>query len=485
MTLHRRSSRPAAVVALATGLCLVAGCGTAAKKTDSAASGGTQTTTAATGTSSAPAAAPAGQKVKLSVVSLLPGSTKEAFKAFNDQVAIFEQAHPDIDVQPHEYEWKGTTFAAQLAGGTLPTVFEVPFTDARTLIGNKQVADLTAQVRQLPYAGTFNPSVLAQGQDSKGDIYALPKGAYGVGLQYNRALFTKAGLDPDKPPTTWDEVRADARAIASKTHQAGFALMGKSNTGGWNLAMLTYALGGRLETVDSSGKATVTLANPGTKAALQWLKQLRWSDNAMGSNFLLDWGSMNQAFAAGKVGMYLSGSDVYTNLVQANHVKPETYGLTVLPMSDSPDAGLLGGGTEVVVKASATDAEKAAAVKWMDFYYLSKLTDQQAAVRDAKTLVASKQPVGTPQLPLFDKATLDTYMSWISSYVDVPLGQMKGFTDNIFNQKLQPEPPVSTQALYGVLDTVVQKVLTDKGTNIDQLLAKTTPIAQQAVDKAS
>ena len=35
------------------------------------------------------------------------------------------------------------TFAAKLAAGTLPTVFEVPFTDARTLGDNGQLADLT------------------------------------------------------------------------------------------------------------------------------------------------------------------------------------------------------------------------------------------------------------------------------------------------------------------------------------------------------
>ncbi len=86
------------------------------------------------------------------------------------------------------------------------------------------------------------------------------------------------------------------------------------------------------------------------------LRAMRWEDNSLGSNVLLDWGSMNQAFAAGKVGMYISGADVYTALKQTNGVKPETYGLTVLPMSDSPDAALLGGGTEVAVKADATDA---------------------------------------------------------------------------------------------------------------------------------
>jgi multiple sugar transport system substrate-binding protein len=90
-----------------------------------------------------------GASVTISVVSLIPGSTPEAIQQFNDQVAQFEKANPKIKVKPVEYQWTGPTFAAKLAAGTLPTVFEVPFTDARTLGDNGQLADLTAEVKSL------------------------------------------------------------------------------------------------------------------------------------------------------------------------------------------------------------------------------------------------------------------------------------------------------------------------------------------------
>jgi len=169
----------------------------------------------------------AGGKTVLRVVSLLPGSEQEAFDAFDEQVAQFEAANPDIDIQPEEYEWKATTFAAQLAGGTLPDVFEIPFTDGKTLIENGQLADIDAQFRELPYAGDFNPNVLDAGTGADGKVYAIPaKSVYGIGLHYNRALFEQAGLDPDDPPTTWDEVRSDAKAIADATGQAGGVALG-------------------------------------------------------------------------------------------------------------------------------------------------------------------------------------------------------------------------------------------------------------------
>ena len=424
---------------------------------------------------------PGGSHVTLDVVSLKPGSEDSAFKAFAAQVAQFEVANPDITIKSHEYEWTGPTFAAQLAGGTLPDVFTIPFTDGKTLIENKQLANLDAQFQKLPYAKSFNPNVLQAGQGQDGKVYGIPYAAYGIGLQYNRALFTQAGLDPDKPPTTWAEVRADAKQIAEKTGQSGYATMSQSNTGGWQLTVATYARGGRVETVNGK-KATATLDNSATKASLEYLKKLRWDDNSMGSNFLYDWASINQAFAAGQIGMYTGGSDVYTSLVTSNAIKPADYGLTTLPLAGK-DSGVLGGGTLAAVNAKASDQVKAAAVKWIDFYYMKKLTDQDAAVLDAKTLSEAKQPVGTPSLPIFDRAAYDRSLVWIKDYVNIPTAQVQSFNDGIFDQPLVAEPSRSTQALYAALDTVVQAVLTDKNADIDALLAKANTDVQALLDR--
>ena len=418
-------------------------------------------------------------KVTLNVVGLLPGSKPEAQQALADLVTQFQTANPNITVKTHDYEWKATTFAADLAGGTLPTVFEIPFTDAKTLIANQQISDMQAYLSQLSYASSFNKNLLQYGQGDNGDVYAIPaKSVYAIGLHYNRDLFTQAGLDPSKPPTTWDEVRADAKAIATKTGQAGFAQMSQDATGGWQLTVDTYARGGRME----DGKKA-TLTNDATKAALQFLKDLRWTDNSMGANFSYDWSGINQAFAAGKIGMYTSGQDVYTSLVQTNNINPKSYGLTMIPLSGG-DSGVLGGGTMAAVSSKATNNEKAAAVKWIDFYYLSKYTNQAAAVKNAQTQVASKQPVGTPELPIFSQAQYQQYEDWIKPYVNVPLDQMTTFTSNVFSAKLVNEPAVATQDVYKSLDPVVQAVLTNKDANIDQLLSDANSKAQRAIDSA-
>lgn len=423
--------------------------------------------------------------VTISVASLIPGSSDAAVRQFNAQVAQFERKNPSIHVKSVEYQWTGPTFAAKLAAGTLPTVFTVPFTDARTLGENGQLADLTSLVRKLPYFGKYNPAVLAEGTTSAGKIVAVPTAAYAQALHYNRRLFKEAGLDPNKPPRTWGELRRDARQIAQRTGKAGYAEMAKDdNTAGWILTTMVYSLGGRMETgIGTSAKATVD--NKQAVTALNLIHTMRWTDNSMGSNFDYGWSDINQAFAAGNVGMYISGSDVYTNLVQASNVNPSIYGEATIPLAKSPTAGVLGGGTLAAVKPNVNAAEKAAAVKWIDFFYEQPLISKAQAVRNAQTLVASKQPVGVPALPVFNKTQYDLANTWIRSYINVPQNQMKPFTSRIFGEKLIPEPEASTQAVYHSLDAAVEAVLTNRSANIPQLLQQANSAAQSAIASGS
>jgi multiple sugar transport system substrate-binding protein len=420
-------------------------------------------------------------KVTISVASLRPGSSEDAKRQFNDNVALFEKQHPNIDVKPIEYAWNGATFAAQLAAGRLPTVFTVPFTDARTLGEHRQVADLTVAVKKYPYFKRFQKTIIAEATTAKGRIIGVPYAAYAQALHYNRDLFKQAGLDPNKPPTTWAQVRKYAKQISQRTGQAGYAQMGlNDNTAGWILTTVAYTLGGRMEAGRGTA-ATATLNNKYTVQALQLLKQMRWTDNSMGSTFDYTWPTINQAFAAGKIGMFINGSDIYTFLVQAANLDPKIYGIAPLPVAKSKNAGVLGGGSIAVVRPDTKGAKLDAAMKWIDFFYIEKLVKKTAALRDARILVANKQPVGVPAFPIFNKKQYDLANSWVKSYINVPIKQMNPFLKGVFKQNLYPEPAASTQSVYHALDPVVQAVFTDKNANISGLLADANDVAQKAI----
>jgi multiple sugar transport system substrate-binding protein len=467
MTSTRKRVAVAMAITLALGL--VAGC-----------SGDDDSDDAATG--SGGNGGDSDEKVTISVSNLPPETEAATRDAFLARVEEFEDANANITIEPNEWEWDAATFTTQLAGGTLPVTFEFPFTDGQALIARGQLADITAEVGELPYAEDFNPSVLQVVQDGDDKIYGVPSTAYGMGLHYNRTLFEEAGLDPDEPPTSWEEVREAAKAIADATGQAGYAEMTQDNTGGWILTTLTYAMGGRIQAGDGED-ISASVDNDATRQALEMLQAMRWEDDSMGDNLQFDWGGINDAFASGRVGMYVGGSDVYNSLVTENDVNPDEYGLTVLPL-EGDDAGVLGGGTIVGVRPDASEAERAAAVKWIDFFYMSKLTQEDQAVADAEALTASDGPLGTPTLPIFGEERLAESDAWIADYVNVPLEQMMSFKDNILDQELVPEPAIEAQATYAELDAVVQAVLTREDADIDDLLEQANDNVESLIASA-
>lgn len=458
----------------------------ACSSSDDAGADSTPAATAATeAASEAASEAPAADEpVTIKVAGLLPGAEQGAIDALNARVQEFQAMYPNITVEPVEYQWLATTFATMLAGGTLPNVFEIPLTDGRQLIANGQLADIDAQFKALPFAGEFNPDLLANGTGDDGKVYAIPaKSIYGVALHYNRNLFEKAGLDPNKPPTTWDEVREYAKTIHDKTGAAGYATMALDNSGGWQLAAAANSRGGVIQK-NEDGKYVATLNDPAVKAHLEWLKALRWDDDSILPRTDLGWAEINEAFAGEQLAMYTSGSDIYNALVENFGLTSDWgYGLTAIPTDNN--GGALAGGTMAAVTVDSTDAQKDAAVEWIDFWYLSKLLDQEQAVADAQTRTAATPPqaVGTPVLPIFSKDQYLKQQEWIKDFINVPLENMTGYTDVMFDQPLIPEASASVQEMYALLFPVVQAVLSDENADIDTLLNDANTQGQALLDQ--
>ena len=328
--------------------------------------------------------AAAHEPVTIIVGALRPGATQEAVDALYLQISEFEAKYPWITVQPEEYNWTAPTFTAALAAGTLPDVFTIPFTDGKGLIAQHQIVDIDARVRALGYADKFNPNVLVNGQDDDGKICAVPTAAYGMSLTYNRTLFTAAGLDPDKPPTTWDEVRTAAKTIAEKTGVAGYAEMATENTGGWQLTTSTYALGGRMEQVGADGKVDRDpqqrrRPRPPSSAS----RRCAGTTTAWAPRSTTRGARSTRPSRPARSGCSPAARTCTPAMVQNNSLKPDDYGITVIPL-DGSDAGVLGGGTLAAVNVVTTDAERDAAVNWIDFYYMQKLLTQEGAVADAQ-----------------------------------------------------------------------------------------------------
>ena len=416
----------------------------------------------ACGGSSPGSAAGAGDGVVTISVNGMPAATQTVDrKNFEDDVKAFEASHPKIRIDAREGQMDPTTFAAKLAGGQLEDVYYVYFTDPAGLIQRHQAKDITAELKDFPGLADIRPALQDVFRDAAGKVYGVPEGNYSLGLVYNRALFAKAGLDPDKPPATWDEVRTAAQKItALGDGVTGFAEYSKNNQGGWHLTSWIYSMGGEVA-AQQDGRWKAAFNSDAGRRALQMLHDMRWTDQSMGTRQLLEIPDVQKMMGSDKLGMYMAGPDNIPTIVKQFERKYEDYGLAALP-----GTATLGGGDGFMFNPKDTPEKVKAGLTWLQWKYLNPEREEEIT----KKSVGGSIPIGLPQPNLWAGASAAKVDAIHQQYANVPVRNFKPFVDRSDSVKVKVEPP-NAQQIYTVLDAVMQAVLTDKDANIDQLLA--------------
>lgn len=398
---------------------------------------------------------------RITVNCMPPKSAKVDRQFFEDEIAAFEKKNPDIDVVPHDAFpcQDPKTFDAKLAGGQMEDVFYTYFTDARHVVDINQAADLTPYVKELKSYGTIQQQ-LRDIYTVDGRIYGIPRTGYSMGLIYNRDLFEKAGLDPDTPPATWDEVRTAAKRIAALGDGVvGYADYSAQNQGGWHFTAELYSQGG--DVVSADGK-NATVDTPEGRAVLQTLHDMRWKDESMGSKQLLVINDAQQMMGSGKLGMYLAAPDNIPILVKEKGAEYKNIAIAPMPGGKAT----LVGGDGYMFSKKATPEQIRAGLKWLDHMFL---TPGDGFLGDYARAKQNDAPVGLPEPRLFTGAADARDQQVKEANANVPVENYQAFLDG--NQKLEMkiEPP-HAQQLYSVLDGVVSAVLTKEDADIDQLL---------------
>jgi len=298
--------------------------------------------------------------------------------------------------------------------------------------------------------------------DADGKVYGLPTQNYSMGLIYNRELFQRAGLDPNKPPTTWAEVRDYAKKISALGDGiVGYGDYSKSNTGGWHFTAELYSLGGDVATQDGdTWKASFN--DEKGRQVLQQLKDMRWTDDSMGARQQLEWADLLQMMGSGKLGMYVATGDNLPIIVGQYKGDYTKYGLGPMPGGQ----GTLAGGEGYMFNAKATPEKIKAGLTWLMF----KFNDPERIETYFKFNSENKLPVGLPEPNIWTGGPADTRETVVTKYANMPAENYAAFQQSIGQVPIKLEPP-NAQQIYAVLDVAMQKVLTDRNANVDQLLA--------------
>ncbi|AEW98380.1 ABC transporter substrate-binding protein [Streptantibioticus cattleyicolor] len=402
-----------------------------------------------------------GGKTRITVNCWPQPSARIDHKRFAEDVATFEKVNPDIDVVAHDaFPCEDPkTFDAKLAGGQMEDVFYTYFTDTRHVVDIDQAADITSYVKDLKGYQDIQKQ-LRDVYTVDGKVYGVPRTNYSMGLLYNRKLFQRAGLDPDKPPATWADVRAAAKRIAALGNgTVGYAEYSAQNQGGWHFTAEIYSQGGSVVSADGK-KAAV--AGPEGRAVLQNLKDMRWTDNSMGSRQLLIINDALQMMGSGKLGMYIAAPDNVPRIVK--EAGGDYKDLAFAPMPGGK-ATLIGGDGYMFNKHD-TPAQIKAGLKWLEWTFL---TPGNGFLNNYQRLAKDGSPVGLPEPRLFTGATDAKDQELKKKYANVPVANYRSFTEGDQKLAMKLEPP-KAQQIYAVLDGAVSAVLTNKDADIDALL---------------
>jgi ABC-type glycerol-3-phosphate transport system substrate-binding protein len=422
--------------------------------------------------SSSGASSASGGNVSISVDCAPPAAQFPVqHKEWNEDVATFQKANPTITIKsvfnyPCEVP---ATFTAMLRAGTEPNVFYTYFTDLPQVLLAGQAADITQYVnsKTVPSLGDIVPGSMKAVTAGK-TLYGLPTSNYTQGLIYNRTLFTKAGLDPSNPPTTWAGVEADAQKISALGNGIeGWGDYSAQNTGGWHFSSYIDAMGGSMVN-GATAPPTANFDNATGMAVLEALHTLRFGDKAMSATQGLSWGSLQQQMAQGKLGMYIAApDDIYNVIVPTDKGNVNDFGMGPLPSVSGAPAASLSGGNDYMFAKSDTPAQIQAGIKWIDFESLTPGAGQFNFAR----IKADGQPVGFPEPELFQGATGTKINALRTQYGTVNTSYYAPFVKA--NENGVGEP-LDAQAVYHALDPVMLAVLTEPNANIASLLKTAT-----------
>ena len=184
-----------------------------------------------------------------------------------------QQKEADLDFVLVPQNQISTKLATAIAGGDIPSAarFGGPELNALFIDRGQAMAldDLDPKISSYDWIPPIREAVTRNGK-----MYAMPVNSGALCFIYNRDLYAASGLDPDKPPTTLQELADVAGKISDPGTQTwGHYLLTAPDdqSGGQWFQHILWAFGGELLSKD--GK-TITLNSPEGVQAMEWYRHM-------------------------------------------------------------------------------------------------------------------------------------------------------------------------------------------------------------------
>ncbi|NPV67689.1 MAG: sugar ABC transporter substrate-binding protein [Anaerolineae bacterium] len=254
-----------------------------------------------------------------------------------------------------------TKLGTAIAAGEPPDLLAIDLIYVPQFAAAGQLTEISELAAGLPFFDTLSPSHIRLATYEDG-LYALPFNAEASVLLYNKDLFRQAGLDPEQPPTNWQEIYDAAVAISALGEDIdGFYFSGAcAGCNAFTFLPLIWASGGDVLNEDAT---EATLTDPMVKAALEFYHQM-WTEGLMPETALVDAGAeFLSAFFSGKIGMMGSGAFSISTLKNEH---PEIdFGITFLPGKEGGVSSFAGGDSIGIPAGSKYPEEAFEFIEWV------------------------------------------------------------------------------------------------------------------------
>jgi multiple sugar transport system substrate-binding protein len=231
-------------------------------------------------------------------------------------VDMFNRTNPGFTVKSLRGQGDAGKFLAAVTSGNPPDVYMVPTGPIQLAVqGGLMPLDNFLKASKVIKQADFYPGTWAS-CTYHGHVYCIPYDYDSFALFWNKDLFKAAGLDPNKPPSTWAELERYAKKLTKydkkgNITQLGFApWVSSTSAAEWPM----WANGGQLWDY-KAGKPTMD--QPANVAALQW--EIDWARTFGGYAKLLRFSgafSGSQYYLGQKVAMWVAESYYLSTLQQ-------------------------------------------------------------------------------------------------------------------------------------------------------------------------
>ena len=214
----------------------------------------------------------------------------------------FNEAQSEFRVEPRLVPGVQivTELIRAIATGSVPDLVTIDSPVVASFSAQGTLTDITDRVAKSTF---IKPAVYFKGPWASGQwqgkTFGVPRDANTLALYYNADMFRAKGLDPDKPPRTWSEVRAAAEKLRDKAKNVyGFGFCASAaEEGTFQFLPFLWQAGGGVDRLDQ----------PEATAALQYTTDMVRNDIA--SKDVINQGQyeVTNTFMAGNTAMIQGG----------------------------------------------------------------------------------------------------------------------------------------------------------------------------------